>query len=65
MSSEKPLTNEVQDVPQKIFEKFLEELKNVEVSSDVVDRLKVVILSEDTPSEQTLKTALFSDTQSL
>ena len=65
MNNKKPVANEIQDVPQKIFEKFLEELTNTGISSDVVDRLKNTILSENTPPEQALKTALFSDTQSL
>jgi len=65
MSNNKTTTNEVQDVPQKIFEKFIEELNKIDISNDVIDRLKKVVLSENPSSEQSIKDALFSDTQNL
>jgi hypothetical protein len=65
MNSEKIPSNVIKDIPQKIFERFLEELKSAEVPLDVIEHLENVILTEDNPSEQTIKKALFSDTQTL
>lgn len=65
MNNKLSTKNEIQDVPKKIFEKFIEELKNTGVSLDVVERLEDAILSEDIPSEQSLKKALFSNTESI
>ncbi len=53
------------DIPEQIFKKFIEELKTSGTSDSVVNRLENSILTQANISEQSLRSALFGDLQSL
>ena len=49
---------ETADIPQKIFTKFIEELKKTEVPAAVVEQLEQTIVTNGNLSEPALRTAL-------
>ena len=53
------------DIPKQIFGKFLEELKSIEIPTEITGRLESVLLKKENPNEMNIKTALFSDVQNI
>jgi hypothetical protein len=49
----------VTDVPGQIFEKFLKELKSANVADEVIERLRVALLTDRNITEANLKSAIF------
>ncbi len=49
------------DVPTQVFEKFLEDLESAAVSTELVARLRKVLLEDKTFTERALKEAIIAE----
>lgn len=61
MDEQESQTTESAPLSVQIFEAYISELKLKELSPDVVSRLQKTIITNQNFSEQTLRSALFSD----
>jgi hypothetical protein len=57
-----PDPNTTADVPTQIFQKFLDKLANDGADTEMVGRLKSVLLEKHDYSEDSLESAIFGET---
>ncbi len=58
-------SNIEEDIPKKIFEKFLDELKDTQTAGDLIDGLKTALMNDAGFTENSIKAALFSEDQNI
>lgn len=56
-----PVEKPIADVPQQIFEKFLQQLQEEGISAAVIERLRSIATGNSSLSEAALKKALLPD----
>ena len=56
-----PLNNNTQEVPIKVFEKFLQVLEEADASSELVARFRKTLLEDKVFTETALKKAVFDE----